>query len=392
MKFTTDGVERKSYYQMTEGEGFLCLTQMLSYNKTTNIILGQRSGGKSTSASLLLLTDWIKEYEKGNPCTFIYVRVTDKDLAKSKKGYFDQPTEIMQYSGWGQGWYIDCRGEEFYMVQEHTELDKDGKEITVKEEKLCGYCMALNLQGSQKSGKDFSWSKWMLIEEFIPDKKNENVLKKAKFHDMFNLFMSANRMPGNPYKNHYGLRVILLGNNSTYQSDIYKGLGIDKFLRCETHWLRPKDKDWILWQMNMDDTPKLSEAFKEAASFKMAQDDENEMNFAFFNKSEESRNDSLIIKDNTDKTPVFNFIYDGKTFGVWHSSAKDYTYYISKKVCPNTLNIALTLSDHTPTTKYIKGGEPLIYWSRLTDAISDGDVRYASWECKSAIDNFQKWE
>ena len=46
MKFTTDGEERKSYYQMTKAKGFLCLDEMLSYNKTTNIIIGQRTGGK----------------------------------------------------------------------------------------------------------------------------------------------------------------------------------------------------------------------------------------------------------------------------------------------------------------------------------------------------------
>jgi hypothetical protein len=393
MKFTTDGEERKSYYQMTKAKGFVCFDEMLSYNKTTNIVLGQRSYGKSTAAALKLLTDWILQYErdKEHPAMFTYVRVTDIDLKKSKKGYFSPIETIMQSNGWGKDWYIDCRGEEFYMVQTHKEVDDKGKEYEAKEECLCGYCIALNLQGSQKSGKDFAYCKWELIEEFVPDKKEDASTKTAKFHDYFNLFMSMNRMPGSPYKNYWGLRCILLGNNSTYNCDIYKKMGISKYLRVDTHWLRPKKSDWILWQMDGTDAKKVSDEALKSQAYRMTAEDEDEMNFAFYNKAAEVRSESFIMKDDSEKVPYISFIYEGKKYGVWISGKKDYEYYVNHKTASFVPCIALTNDDRSINAKFIKDVESAVYWNNFISAVTAGEVRFADWQCKSAIDNFQKW-
>ena len=86
---------------------------------------------------------------------------------------------------------------------------------------------------------------------------------------------------------------------------------------------------------------------------------------------------------------MFNFSVDGRAYGVYDVFNEPYIYVCSK-LGQGVEMIALTLADHTPNTKYIRG-TGVVYFDRILSAYEEGRIKYDSWRSKTAVDNFSKW-
>lgn len=362
--------ERKTYKEMTKGSGYTCMDDILDYGRVVNIIIGQRTGGKTVSVGLKILTDVIRAYEKKQRLEFVYVRKDKDEADNTKADWFSQACDILYMNGWGK-WAVTCKGNRLYLSGEKVKPF------------LCGYVVPLNLQRKRKSGYDFQFVKWIVYDEFISDNNRDE-----EYHDFINLFASINRMPGSPYKNRWGARAFFLGNNDTYNSSFYREWGIDKWLRADTHWLKPKNEQWILWQMNLEDTPKLDETYQESDLWALASKDERD--YMFMNRAKEVRTETgFIEKVKKPMRCMFNFSVDGRAYGVYDVFNEPYIYVCSK-LGQGVEMIALTLADHTPNTKYIRG-TGVVYFERILQAYEEGRIKYDSWRSKTAVDNFSKW-
>lgn len=351
----------KYYKALTADKGWFSLDKILSYGRHLMIITGKRSTGKSTGVALYLLLDFIQ-----NGHGWIYTRRTQDETDLTAPDWFDNAAEILTLSG------IECA-----VSYEKGKYKVNGEEA--------GFAIALSQQQKYK-GKNLSLAYWIVYDEFISFDRRYLGTKadpEKEYRSLMSLYQTADRGIGKSQRNE--TRIIALGNNATYYNPLYMALGVDRYIRKDTHFLAPKGEEWVVQQLHPDDA-EMAEEYKNSVGYKLS--DERTKQYAYENMSiEEAADKSFIKKITKPLLAGYNLIFDSVEMGVYLNYEESYLYISGKKNAGHTF--ALSAADHKPNYFLIGQGAPQI--QQLKFCYSQGKIIFESYQIKRAIDNFFKF-
>lgn len=320
----------------------------LTHNALYNLIIGNRSSGKSYGLKLRVIKNF---KEKGQQ--FVYLRRFKDELDKSKDSYFDDiildnafPDDKITYDS-------DC-----YFL--------NGQ--------LMGYAMALT---KAKDYKSSSYPNvWIIVfEEFIIEETGFTHYLKNEVELFLGFYMSIDR--------YRGCKVFFLGNNYTMFNPYT--LFWDLKLPYNSNIVKAK-KGRVLLEM-VNNKSFIDERMK--TDFGMIVEGTPFADYAIQNKSRMD-NDTFIMKKTEKCSYYFTFKYKDDLFGVWI----DYTigkFFVSKDVDPFfKIVYCVTLDDHNPNTMLLKNINKSVYFRNFIDNYKDGNVYFENLKIKSIVYNVIK--
>lgn len=328
------------------------------------IITGQRSTGKSTGVAIYLLLDWLNNHHG-----WIYTRRTKDETDLTCDTWFDNAADIL--NSFGYEVTVEYKGGEYYVNGE-----------------LAGWCIPLSQQQKRK-GDNLSLAWWIVYDEFIAfdgrylGTKDDPI---KEYRALMSLFQTADRGIGKAFRNE--VRIIALGNNDSYYNPLYMALEVDKYIKTDTHFLAPRDEEWVVQQLREEDASNAKD-YKNSVGYKLA--DKRTKEYAYENLNKESTaTKNFIKKCNDPMTPLCNIIYEGYQMSILDNARKGFLYV--KPGWSNTpYEFALTTDDHKPN--YVlslrTGNEgPIPVFRRMYEI---GQVRFENQKCKYCLDNYFKF-
>lgn len=350
-------------------KGWFSLRRPLSYNRHFLTITGKRSTGKSTGTSLFILLNY---FETGQG--WIYTRRTKDEMDVTAPSWFDNAVEILN------GYITD--------EENKIKLEYKGGAYYVNGVQA-GVAIPLSLQQKYKS-TNLSFAKFIVYDEFIAFEGSgylggaSNPLKE--FRALLSLFQSSDRTVGKAFRNE--VVIIALGNSDSYFNPVYMGLGIDKFIRTDTHFLAPKNAEWVAMQMTGEDAQE-AEAYKDSVGYKLS--DEYTRAYAYENESKEERADKQFVEKVTRALPILcNLHFDGNDM-LMSIDYREGFVYVSHGHAEGLPEYALTLADHRPNYVLILKAGREGYLGQLRAFYDAGAIKFENMKCKWAIDNYFKF-
>lgn len=347
-------------------KGWFSLRGALSYGRHFIAITGKRSTGKSTGTSLYIMINYLNT-GKG----WIYTRRTKDEMDVTAPTWFDNAVAILNS-------YITDAKNKIVVEYKGGEYYVNGK--------MAGMAIPLSLQQKYKS-TNLSFADFIVYDEFIAFEGSGylggavNPLKE--FRAILSLYQSADRTVGEAFRNE--VVIVALGNNDSLFNPLYMGLGVDKFIRTDTHFLAPKGEEWVVMQMRGEDA-KAAEAYKESVGYKLS--DERTRDYAYENLSkEETAKTTFVQKITKPMKPLCNLHFDGYDM-VMSSNYKEGIVYISRGTAKDVPDYALTVADHRPNYVLTLNGGNQGYLGLLRQMYDVGNVRFENVKCKFCIDNF----
>jgi hypothetical protein len=324
------------------------INKTLSHNALFNLIVGNRSSGKSYSVKKKV----IKKFKETGQ-QFIYLRRYKDELDKSKEEYFDDIILNREFPDDKITFEADC-----YFL--------NGR--------LMGFAMALT------KAKDYKSSSfplvWLIIfEEFIIEETGFTRYLKNEVRLFLGFYMSIDR--------YRGVKVFFLGNNFTmfnpytlywnlntpYNSNITKAKNGKILLEMVSN------KEFIEDRLKTD--------------FGQLIDGTEFADFAIQNKSPIDTN-TFVMKKTEKSTYYFTFRYGGELYGVWIDYAEG-KFFVSKDIDPCfKLIYSITHDDHSPNTLLLKSVNKSVYFKTFIDNYKDGNVYFESMKIKSVVYNVIK--
>jgi hypothetical protein len=317
----------------------------LTHNALFNLIIGNRSSGKSYSLKKKAISEFKKTGRQ-----FIYLRRYKSELDESKEVYFDDiilnnefPDDEITFDG-------DC----FFI---------NGM--------LFGYAMALT------KAKDYKSSSfpnvWLIIyEEFIIEETGFTHYLKNEVTLFLNFYMSIDR--------YRGVKVFFLGNNFTMFNPytIYWNISIP----YNSSIVKAQKGKILLEMVNNEEfiQDRLETDFGQLiAGTKFA-------DFAVMNKSPVDNN-TFVMKKTPKSSYYFTFKYQDELYGVWvdYSEGK---FFVSDNI-DNCFKLiySVTLDDHTPNTLLLKSINKSTYFKTFIENYKGGNVYFESMRIKSVVYN-----
>jgi len=324
------------------------VNKTLTHNALFNLIIGNRSSGKSFS----LKKKCISEFKK-NGRQFIYLRRFKDELDQSKESYFDDivmegifPNDKITFEN-------DC-----YFLNGH----------------LMGYAMALTKAKDYKSSS-FPMVWIIVFEEFIIEETGFTRYLKNEVKLFLGFYMSIDR--------YRGVKVFFLGNNFTMFNPYT-----------------------IYWNLNMPYNSNIVKAKKGKILLEMVSNEEfiqdrletdfgqliegtDFAEFALKNKSPID-NDIFVMKKSENCSYYFTFKFMGELYGVW-IDYKEGRLFVSNNVDPYFKVVySITREDHTPNTMLLKSVSKSVYFKTFIDNYNAGNVYFESMKIKSVVYNVIK--
>ena len=252
-----------------------------------------------------------------------------------------------------------------------------------------GIAIPLSLQQKYKS-TNLSFADFIIYDEFIAFEGTgylggaTNPLKE--FRAILSLFQSTDRTVGKAFRNE--VVIIALGNNDSLFNPLYMGLGVDKFIRTDTHFLAPKGEEWVVMQMKSEDAEE-AEAYKDSVGYKLS--DERTRDYAYENLSkEETAKTTFVQKITTPLKQLCNLHFDGYDM-LMSVNYREGFVYISRGHVEGLPDYALTVADHRPNYTLTLHGGNQGYLGLLRQMYDTGAIRFENLKCKFCIDNFFKF-
>ena len=350
-------------------KGWFSLRKPLSYGRHFIAITGKRSTGKSTGTSLYILMNYL-ETGKG----WIYTRRTKDEMDVTAPTWFDNAVEILNS-------YITDKADKIKVEYQGGTYYVNGVEA--------GIAIPLSLQQKYKS-TNLSFADFIIYDEFIAFEGTgylggaTNPLKE--FRAILSLFQSTDRTVGKAFRNE--VVIIALGNNDSLFNPLYMGLGVDRFIRTDTHFLAPKGEEWVVMQMKSEDAEE-AEAYKDSVGYKLA--DERTRDYAYENLSkEETAKTTFVQKITTPLKQLCNLHFDGYDM-IMSVNYREGFVYISRGHVEGMPDYALTVADHRPNYTLTLHGGNQGYLGLLRQMYDTGAIRFENLKCKFCIDNFFKF-
>jgi hypothetical protein len=324
------------------------INQTLTHNALFNLIIGNRSCGKSYGAKKKVIEKFKKTGQQ-----FIYLRRFKDELDQSKNSYFDDIISNNEFPNDKITFENDC-----YFL--------NGQ--------LMGYAMALT------KAKDYKSSSfplvWVIIyEEFIIEETGFTHYLKNEVVLFLGFYMSIDR--------YRGVKVFFLGNNFTMFNPytIYWDLNIPY-----NSTIIKANNNKILLEMVANEDFIRDRALTD---FGQLIEGTTFAEFALQNKSPID-NSNFVQKKSPNCTYYFTFKYEGELYGVWvdYSIGK---FFVSKDTDPYFKTVyCITLDDHSPNTLLLKSVNKSIYFKNFIDSYKEGDVFFESMKIKSVVYNVIK--
>lgn len=297
------------------------INKSLSYNSLWNWVIGARGCGKTYGCKKYAIQRFLKYGEQ-----FVYVRRYKEELKKIKQFFADIGDEFPEYE-------FRVTATDFQMRE--AQEDENSKEpwLTI------GYFLALSNAITQKS-VSYPKVNFIIFDEFILDTGYYHYLPNevtaflelystiARLRDVKVYFISNALTITNPYFLYFGL-------NLPYKSNFWKDG--EKLLEIV------EDKEF-------------EEAAKQTKFAKLIKDTE----YAAYNiENQFLRDNSTFIAAKTVKSKYnFTMYYQGTAYGIWTDYDSGISY-VSYDVDPSALlKFTLSLEDHEPNRRYVKGQFP----------------------------------
>lgn len=320
----------------------------LTHNALFNLIIGNRSSGKSYGLKKRVIKNFI---DKGQQ--FVYLRRYKDELDKSKDTYFDDVILNNEFPEYKITFENDC-----YLINDN----------------VFGYAMALTKAKDYKSSA-FPNVYLIIFEEFIIEDNGYTRYLKNEVDIFLGFYMSIDR--------YRGCKVFFLGNNYTM------------FNPYTTYWnlnipyngdVVKAKKGKILLEM-VNNKEFIDERMK--TDFGLLVEGTPFADYAIQNKSPVD-NDNFVMKKTEKCSYYFTFKYNGELYGVW----VDYTigkFFVSTDVDPFFKMIyCITLDDHSPNTLLLKASNKSIYFKTFIQSYKDGNVYFENMKIKSVVYNVIK--
>lgn len=355
-----------SYEKLTTEKGFFSLTPIMSRGKHLNVIVGQRSSGKSTATALFVLREYL-----ATGYGWVYTRRTKDECLETCEHWFDNAVAILR--GEGVNVNVEYKGGSYYVEYEG-------------ETKEAGRVIALSQENKAK-GENLSMFKYIIFDEFI--NKNGNYLGGRnrpifEYQCLISLYQTSDRSVGNAFTN--STYIICLGNLDSYYNPVFRGAGIDKYLTSDAHFICPKNEEFAVQIMREEDSPAIAE-YKQSVGYKLS--DKRTKEYAYGNVAKEAYDNDFICKITEPMENICNLAYDGNMMQMLYSWKSGILYIKNGKGAGRTY--ALTADDHTPNYWLVMsatGAEPV---KQLKVLYEQGRVRFASHKLKYYVDNYLKF-
>lgn len=340
---------------------FLSPELIKSYNRAWNFCIGSRSVGKSTAFSILLLKEYLESQKK-----FIYMRRTKDELLVSCRNYFDNAVYLLNNFGY------NIEGFRYFSGKYYVKLD--GKE------KECGMAVPLSQQQKYKS-VNFQEYYNLIYDEFISTSTSKYLGTKENFtyeyDEIYSFFVSMDRGIGKPFRDE--VKFYFLANNASFYNPLFIALGIDEYLTTETKICAPKNKPWIVQQVNEVEATK---DFMNSNAYLLASDKEKD--YTFRNIALDTSN-AFVQKINAPMQALLNIQYKDHKMGIYRLGK---TIYISNTIGKLPV-LALTTNDHNRINyKLAEKYRDNAVMIAVKDAYKSGDIIFETHKCKFDLSNY----
>lgn len=287
------------------------ISQLLSYNKILNFVIGQRGGGKTFGAKKWAINDFLK---KGNE--FIWIRHFKQELKQLKRNFWD---DIIH-----SGLYPD------------VEFSISGDKLYINNQ-LCGYLVALSTANQLKSAS-FPKVNKIIFDEFIFE-RGHNHYRGDEVIDFINLMDTVIRDRDN-------CRALLIANNVQTTNPYFHYFNIrgDQTKRFVFDHQRGICIEFYTGSTYAEERLKTR--------FGKLIDGTEYGDFSLYNKPRLD-NDDFIEKRPTYCRFMYSLLWKGYYIGVWFDNKNDRLYF-SNQYDKSGIVFSMTTDDHSPNMMFLK--------------------------------------
>lgn len=331
------------------------IRRTLSYNCLFNFIIGPRGTGKTYGSLKWCIEQYLKNFEKGIPWEFVYVRRRENELKKIT---------------------MQKHGRIFKAVQrEFPEHDLSAESNTLYcDGNVMGYALQLSNAKQALKGEAMPHVRVILFDEFITaNKGNSGYLPNEVEEYFLDLYESIAR----PGTDHPRVIVLFLSNAVSIVNPYFDFYGLDKPYNGD---IQRFGQDKLILVQNV-----VCEQLKEEklqTDFYKINKDTAYASYAVDNEWLLDNND--FIEKKTQRSQFkFSLHYKGCDIGVWYDHVQ-WRYYISNNIDPsNGICYSVTTDDHKPNVMMLKAAKKLPWLKGLKDHYENGSVYYETMKLKN---------
>ena len=292
-----------------------------AYNKAFMIFLGLRSIGKSTGIWIYLILRFIRHGEK-----LYYIRRREDEIKMGAGKAFSNAIAIINRY-YKKNYKMTCK-----KIDGVYNYYLDGKHM--------GYAGDLYHEERLKS-VNLSDVCYILYDEFIPKRARDYIggrLNPFEEYDIvYSLYKSCNRDVDEAISDR--VKVILIGNTTTYFNPFILTFGAEKRLTPETKVLT--GDIWLIQQSHAEDIVAM-EGYEETTDYKLAAYRQKLIDYNFGTGFHDKE---FIGKPSGKLIPIANMFYQGYKMGISYSDESGIVY-VQKGTVNSPVNLAMSGADH----------------------------------------------
>lgn len=331
------------------------IRRTLSYNCLFNFIIGPRGTGKTYGSLKWCIEQYLKNFEKGIPWEFVYVRRRENELKKIT---------------------MQKHGRIFKAVQrEFPEHDLSAESNTLYcDGNVMGYALQLSNAKQALKGEAMPHVRVILFDEFITaNKGNSGYLPNEVEEYFLDLYESIAR----PGTDHPRVIVLFLSNAVSIVNPYFDFYGLDKPYNED---IQRFGQDKLILVQNVVCEQLKKEKLQ--TDFYKINKDTAYASYAVDNEWLLDNND--FIEKKTQRSQFkFSLHYKGCDIGVWYDHVQ-WRYYISNNIDPsNGICYSVTTDDHKPNVMMLKAAKKLPWLKGLKDHYENGAVYYETMKLKN---------
>ena len=307
------------------------VSDLLSYNKILNFVIGQRGGGKTFSAKKWCVNDFIKS---GGKNQFVWVRRYKTEMKKLKTSFWDD---------------IISTG-----IFKDVEFSVNGDKLMINGE-VSGYLVPLSTSQQMKS------SSYPNVTKIIYD---EFVIEKSSLRYLSNEVESFLSLMDTIIRDRDNCRAVLIANNIQVTNPYF-----DYFKIRGDQSKRFVKKDDMIIEFYTNEV--YAEERIKTRFGRLIKDTEYG-EFSLYNKP--LLDNPLFIEQRTKQARFcYALLWKGVYIGVWKDNKQD-KLYLSDKYDRDGLVFTLTTDDHQPKMLYLKQFKNMANIKALKYAYSVGSL------------------
>lgn len=330
----------------------------LTHNALINIILGNRGGGKSFGAKMIVIDNFINKGEQ-----FGYIRRYKEDLKQPMIQFFkDIAYKYPDY---------EFKTDSNYFYIRHK--DKEGKAWT--EQDIAGHGFSLSTANNKKS-ISYPNVTTLIFDEFLLDKGHQQYLSDEPLK-LLNLYETVAR-PSTP---HPRVVLFMLANAISVTNPYFL------FWDLKMPTKQDKNGKWIWKHPNRPILVEnvINEKFielKKKSEFGQLIDGTRYADYSIENKF--LLDDNTFIEKKTSNSKYWcTYIYKERTFGIWIDSIEG-KMFVSEDVDPTyPIIYSITLKDHKPNTLFLRDKSRAVKFRIFLENYKLGNVRFENMNIKN---------